>query len=487
MKKLIKKVLLWDYISLKNKKRIKSFFGKKTVHKAKAKAKPKAKANEFSNLFNRFAVTHVNFSHMEVALYFAGSMGNIYQVEQWIGALASLEDKKSLTIIVRDKNVFTWLSKNTTFTTVYCLTIEDLTDFYDENNFKCILYVNHGFKNFQSLITGDALHVHINHGESDKTSTITNQSKAYDYIFIVSDAGYDKYHDNLIKVDMNKFIKIGRPQLDHIEKIEPFDKNCLEPIVEEEVLEEKASENEELLDENKILSDESLIDENIILKEIEVPDRKVILYAPTWEGTHDSMNFTSLNDYGMELVTKLLEDPNIYLLYKPHPNTGSRDSVAKRINNDIKKLINGHYKGVVVKSRDINSLYEHVDLAIFDNSAVAIDYLQVDKPMIMTDMFYRITKRQSKPTIVKAARMLSVEESHNILSIIEDELVNDTVKEQRNKVKEYFLGNYDYDKKESTQKFIDTIVQICEERDELVERLAEFNLKKEPFLDNKND
>ena len=435
MKKLIKKVLFWDYISLKNKKRLKNFFGRKSIRNSKS--------NKFNGLFRNFAVTHANFSHIEVALYFAGGMGNIYQIEQWIKVLYSLEDKKSFTIIVRDKNVFVWLSKNTTFTVVYCLTIEDLINFYEKNNFKCILYVNHGFKNFQSLINGNALHIHINHGESDKTSTITNQSKAYDYVFIVGDAAYDKYHDNLIKVDMNKFIKVGRPQLDYIEKIEFFDKESITML--------------------------------------EKPDRKVILYAPTWEGTHEAMNFTSLNDYGLTLVNKLLEDKNYYLLYKPHPNTGSRDSVTKRINNEIKKILKEHPHGEVINSGDINSLYEHVNLAIFDNSAVAIDYLQVDKPMIMTDMFYRITKRQSKPIIVNAARMLSVKESQKILSIVKDELENDTMREVRNKVKRYFLGNYDYSKKESTQKFINTIVEVCAERDNLVERLLKFNLNKKSF------
>jgi len=466
MKQIIKKILLWDSISLENKNRIKSFFGRKTV--SKPKPKPKPKSNSYNALFHQFSMIKADFSHYEVALYFAGGMGSLYQVEQWLGPLTILNSKKKITIIVREKSVFTWLAKNTDFTVVYCLTIENLTSFYEENNFKCILYVNNGFKNFQSLIIGDALHVHINHGESDKSSTISNQAKSYDYVFIVAQAAYDKYRANLIQVDMKKFIKVGRPQLEHIAKIEPFD------TLKKNIIKYDASLPFDL---NSINIGSEELDDCVEI----VIDKKIILYAPTWEATHNSMNFTSLNDYGLTLVNKLLEDENYYLLYKPHPNTGSRDSIAKRINNEIKKILKEHPQGEVINGGDINSLYEHVDLAIFDNSAVAIDYLQVDKPMIMTDMFYRITKRQSKPIIVKAARMLSVKESQKILSIVKDELENDTMREVRNKVKRYFLGNYDYSKKESTQKFINTIVEVCAERDNLVERLLKFNLNKKSF------
>ena len=392
---------------------------KSTVKKAKS---------TFSSLIDIISISNVDMSHFEVALYFAGEMGNIYQVEQWIAPFKELNTKKPLVIIVRIKSVYDWLSANTDFIIVYCRTIENVIKFYEDNNFKCILYVNQGAKNFQSLINAKALHVHINHGESDKSSTITNQAKAYDYVCIVGDAAYDKYNLNLIQKDMKKFIKIGRPQLDHIQKIAPFN-----------------------------------------------TEKKVVLYAPTWEGTHESMNFTSLNDYGMDIVQKLIDHPDYYLLYKPHPNTGSRDSKTKSINNTIINLLKESETGETIIGGDINSLYEHIDLAIFDNSAVAIDYLQINKPMLMTDMFHKIKDRQSKPTIVKAARMLDSSEIDNLPMIVYEELEHDTLHEIRNKIRYYFLGNYDYSQKESTQKFVNTVLDICNERDNLLENLKTMN------------
>ncbi len=294
-------------------------------------------------------------------------------------------------------------------------------------------------------MTRNALHIHINHGESEKSSTFTNQSKAYDYVFIVGDAAYDKYNLNLIKKNMDNFIHVGRPQLDHIAEIAKFDVNkSISPQSEEESL--------------------------------PTVKKKVILYAPTGEGTHDAMNFTSINDYGMSLVQQLVNHPNYYLVYKPHPNTGSRDATTKKINNAILKLLSGHNGGEAITGGDINSLYRHVDLAIFDNSTVAIDFLQVDKPMLMTDMFHKSEEeRQSKPNIIKAARMLSVTDAYSISMIVTEELKKDSYKKARKKIRRYFLGDFDYTKKESTEKFVATVIKIIDERDQLVEDLNNLN------------
>jgi len=448
------KQFMRDYINKKQKKttRAKTVAKKTTQSKnvAKKTTQPKNVAKKtntkkeaemikkiFAGILEKIPVANINFNNYEVGLYFSGGMGNIYQVEQWIGPLEELKKHTHIIIIVRIKEVYEWLQENTNFTIVYCKTIEDVIAFYENSNLKVVLYVNHGFKNFQSLIVGDALHIHINHGESDKTSTITNQSKAYDYVYIVGQAAYDKYNLNLIKKDMSKYIMIGRPQLDYIEEIKPF-----------------SIPNMEGTNDTK---------------------RKVILYAPTWEGTHQSMNFTSLNNYGMSIVQQILNHPKYYLIYKPHPNTGSRSAETKKINNEIIKLLSEHPNGEAILSGDINSLYKHIDLAIFDNSAVAIDYLIVDKPMLMTDMFHNVKDRMDKPIITEACRMINNLEIYNINATILEELINDTHKEQRNKIKTYFLGNFDYSKKESAQKFISEILSTIKERDSLVEKLQKLN------------
>jgi len=414
-KKLFKKLLFWNRLSFSQKEKIKSLFGfytSKTV-----------------NPYNK------NLSNIEVAVFFADGLDKKYQIEQWLAVFEYLNQTKEILFLVKDRKVLSWLQEHSDFIVVYYQNLESLTTFYSQHNIRTVLYVNNGLRNFHSLINSQSLHIHINHGESDKTSTISNQAKAYDYSFVVGDAGYDKYKLNLLKKDMGKFLKVGRPQLDFIEKIS---------------LNTKA-----------------------------IGSKKVILYAPTWEGNYSSMNFCSLVEYGLFIVSTLLDENNYYLLYKPHPTTGVRDEILKDINRKIIKIVNSSHHGEVILTGDINGLYSSVDLAIFDNSAVAIDYLATDKPMLMTDMFANIKDRVSKPIIMEASKLLSKNTIHKFLLLIEEELKKDTLNSERNTIKEYFLGNYDYNKKESSQIFVSKIEEICREQKHLLEQLNQNSKEKE--------
>ena len=406
-KKIFKKLLFWNKFSFSKKEKIKTLLGLYT-----------------SKIVNPY---RKKISDIEVAIFFSDGLDKKYQIEQWLAVFEYLNQRKQILFIVNDRKVLYWLQEHSDFIVVYYQNLESLTDFYTQHNIKTILYVNNGLRNFHSLINAQALHVHINHGESDKTSTISNQAKAYDYSFVVGDAGYDKYKLNLLKKDMSKFIKVGRPQLDFVKKI---------------------SLNTKAID-----------------------SKKVILYAPTWEGNYSSMNFCSLGQYGLNIVQKLLTSSEYYLVYKPHPTTGIRDISIKDVNSKIIKLLNNSRRGEVVLEGDINALYNSIDLAIFDNSAVAIDYLCVDKPMLMTDMFVNIKDRVSQPTISRASRLLSDNNVDKLLLIIDEELKNDTLYSERNRIKEYFLGNYDYSKKESSKIFLSKIEKICKEKDSLFDSL----------------
>jgi hypothetical protein len=375
-----------------------------------------------------------------IALYFSPTPQTIYQVEQWLSILNILNQKNNIIIITRKLSTFFWFSKNTDFSIVFCRSLNELMDFYEKQNLKIILYVNHGVENFQSLSYRDAYHIHINHGESEKTSTISNQANAYSYVFIVGPAAYEKYHLNLLKTDMKNFIQIGRPQLEHV------------PIL------------------NNL---------NINFQ------KKIILYAPTWEGTHTSMNYTSLETYALPLIHTILKNSDFYLIYKPHPNTGSRDRKIQKINQKIIHLLKNNISAKVILKGDINSLYPHIDIGIFDNSAVAIDYLYINKPMIMTNMFFRFQGQRTSPKIIHAARIVSINDIPNIQAIILNELKYDTKKQKRQKIKEYFLGCFNYNKQESTKTFNLTIQTLMHKRDEIIKKRYHYiqkNKENDSFL-----
>ena len=360
------------------------------------------------------------YSNISVVVYFSGGMGNVYQLDQWIKPLEVLNKTEEVLIVARNVEVYEWIQAHTQFHVAFCKTMTTLLQLYEDNNFKCILYVNNSCTNFQSLSDNRALHVHINHGESEKTSTFTNRAKAYDYTFVVADAGYDKYMNNLINIDPSKFVKIGRPQTDFV----------------------------------------ALIDRP-------VTDKKIILYAPTWEGTHLSMNYTSLPDCGMTFVKKILATNDYYLIYRPHPNTGSRDLVTKQTDNEIRDLVAKSDSATLMIEEDINSVFELVDLAIFDNSAVTVDFLAFDKPMLMTDYFHRQKGMVAgKPQIIKACELINDQNSENIVALIADSLKQDSKATQRREVKQYFLG--DYPRGKSTEKFVEKVMEVIDMRDELL-------------------
>jgi len=246
----------------------------------------------------------------------------------------------------------------------------------------------------------------------------SNQSKCYDYTFVVGDAAVDRYKRHMINIKEATYVKIGRPQLDHISEI---DKNT---------------------------------------------DRPIILYAPTDESTHISMRYTSLEKYGLQIVDSILESDKYFLVYRPHPSTGKNSKIVKEINEKIIKKIDESEHASVEKSLDALDLLSIVDLAIFDNSSLIIDFLNFDKPMFATDMFLPEYHDIRPFKMLEGCIMLNDENIDSLPSLIENELENDTWKKERQKIRSYYLG--DYAQGESTRIFINKVLEAIKERDHLL-------------------
>lgn len=375
------------------------------------------------NVFGNFATTD------PVAVYFDGSIQHIYQIEQWVEPLHALDEQQPVTIICRTVVAFNWIIKNSHLRCIYCGTIDDLLGLYQQSSFKCILYVNNAYRNFQSLINSRALHVHINHGESDKLSTFSNQTKAYDYVLVAGHAAVDKYDRNLIKKDLTRYRIIGRPQIEHIKKFDlpPASPGC----------------------------------------------HTTVLYAPTWEGTYDDMNYSSVATMGLALVQALLNDPGYRVLYRPHPSTGKRLPAVAKANQAIITLVAQHPNGLLVPQGDINALFTHAHLAVLDNSAVAVDYLATGKPLLMTDWFAQgADGRRSMPLITQAATLIGPSQAGQVSSIVEQLLQHDPMATQREQVRQRFLGPFNAYQQQSTQAFIQAVTEVCQECEQLIQAQA---------------
>jgi len=363
----------------------------------------------------------MNYKNCEVVAYFSGGINSYYQIKQWERPFEELSKKHKLLYIVTDYEVYLHFIKEQSFEVVYIQDFTNLIEFYQENEFPITLYINNSLKNFQAVRYSRGYHIHLNHGESEKESMRSNQSQAYDFVFTVGQRGVDRYEEYLLNFNPQKFIQVGRPQLDFIEEME---------IEKEE-------------------------------------GQRVILYAPTWEATHPSMNYTSVPTFGIDLVNKILEDKNNIFIYKPHSALGVRDENAKNANDEILRIISENKNAYFMIDEEINDVFTLVDFAFFDNTSVMIDYLHTNKPAA----YMEILEDQSINELSKAFKTINKENFTNIMEILEDEILNDKNSLQRAKVKEYYLGNYE--KKESTNIFINKITDLIKIRNKKI-----VNIKK---------
>jgi len=381
---------------------------------------------EFFNKFLKIN-TYKNISENEIILYFYGTRNNTYQINQWIDTFIELNKKHKIIIVVRNIRVYMFWRNSLPFDIYFASSLNDVLVAYKKVDPKIILYINNGVKNFQSLIYEDAMHIHINHGESDKSSDHSNQVKSYDYIFVHGPNGYNNYKKYLINLNSKKLVQTGRPQLDFIKPIS-----------------------------------------------IETYDKKVIIYAPTWEATHISMNYTSVHKYGVKLVSKILKESEYFLIYKPHPSLGINNNDVKLAHNEILNMVKTSKFAMTITNTDINNIYPIVDFAIFDMSSIMTDYLHINKPFVLADVFNKDVHTVTDYNVLEACTTININNIDNIITIIENEIKNDTLKKKREEIKNLYLGNYK--KGESIIKFIDTISNIIIERDIQVEQ--KYNLEK---------
>lgn len=361
----------------------------------------------------------MNYKNCEVVAYFCGGINSYYQILQWQRPFEELNKKHKVLYVITDYEVYLKFIKEQSLEAIYLQDFTSLIEFYQENEFAITLYINNSLKNFQALRYSRGYHIHLNHGESEKESMRSNQSQAYDYVFTVGQRGIDRYKEYLLNFNKEQFIQVGRPQLDFI--------------------------NQMTIKKKK--------------------NQKVVLYAPTWEATHPSMNYSSVAPFGEQLVKKILENKEYILIYKPHSALGTRDEESLKANENIRKLLNKNKNAYYMEEENINDVFTLVDFAFFDNTSVMIDYLHTSKPAA----YIEVLEDQSINELTKAFKTVSRENFDELIPLLANELKNDSNKIRRQKVKEYYLGSYKVG--ESTKIFIKKISKLIKKRGKKIKHI----------------
>ncbi len=361
----------------------------------------------------------------EVLFYFPDTVDRLYQLSPWLPVLEAVATTRPTAGVVRAFDVHAALRPATSLPLALLGRYEDLMAFYERGRAKVIVYVNHAQLNFQSLTLRTALHVHVNHGESDKRSNFSNQAKAYDRVFVAGELAARRYLDNVLEFEERRLVHVGRPTLD-----------VLPPPI------------------------------------VPAAARPTVLYAPTWEGESRDNDWSSLRTLGVPIVEQLL-GADVRVLYKPHPRVAvSPDPRVAGAHRTILRMLAsapaeaGH---AAVVEGDVLATLGVVDALVTDISAVGPDYLFVrpERPIVLTDV------RSDPEALLRAAPLaagVDVVDGATVAglgALVTSRLAVDDRRSDRLAVRRAYFGDLGPDG-ESTARFIGEIEGLCRRRDELL-------------------
>ncbi|GAA1918892.1 CDP-glycerol glycerophosphotransferase family protein [Nocardioides hwasunensis] len=362
---------------------------------------------------------------VRVIAYFAGDPTRTYQLVQWLEVLEILDGAHPVGLVMRDPDSAAVVGARTRLPIRTASTFAELTETYAEIDAKVVLYCNNSPLNFESLVDSRMLHVHINHGESDKQSMASNNARAYDRVFVAGDAAVHRYVSGLLDFDAGRLVRIGRPQLD--------------------------------LPRTPLLAPSA---------------RRTVMYAPTWEGDADYNDYTSVVTLGESIVRAILDVPDVRLVYKPHPKvTTSLDPHVAEAHLGILQLIAeadpaaGHAD---VLSGDILAVMPGCDALVTDVSSVGLDwlYLHTDRPVFLTDPRGEAELLLEQVPISRCADILDADAVGSLAALLADRLDHDEHHLARLAMRHHYFD--DLQVGDSTGRFLTAVSELVELRDRLV-------------------
>jgi hypothetical protein len=366
----------------------------------------------------------------EVAVYFADDPRKLYQLKQWLPVFERLDARHPVVLVTRNRATYAELGALSGLRRVLAPTFPDLAGLYENSDFKVAVYVNNSVHNFHSLRHGRVLHVHVNHGESDKICMVSNQVKAYDRVFVAGEAAIRRHRAALIGFDTGKLVPVGRPQLD----LNPAP--VLPPTT-----------------------------------------RRTILYAPTWEGENSSNNYTSIDVAGPAIMAAALAVPDVRVIYKPHPRAVISPLPAMAAaHREIVGLLEaaarrdpaaGHR---FIPSGDILAVFPGCDLMITDVSSAGLDflYLRREAPILIADRYDDRDRLVAAAPISRCADIVGSGALAGLTGTLTHRLAVDRHRAEREAMRRFYFG--DLAPGESTERFTAAIGDAVATRDRQLAR-----------------
>jgi hypothetical protein len=332
--------------------------------------------------------------HPELMLYHSGTEDTAYQVNMWLSTVDRL--KRPTLIVVRERDCFAQLGA----TSSPAVCIPDPVDFktFTLPDVRVAMYTANVGKTIHMLREPGVRHIFIGHGDSDKAASSNPFSKVYTEIWVAGQGGRDRYSRAGVGIHDDDIVEVGRPQLGGITPAQP-----------------------------------GLIGDRML----------TVLYAPTWEGWTGDPAHTSLVRTGPALVERLIGMPNIRLVYKPHPLTGSVSIDAGKADLAIRATIaraGGLHATIVGASPSLYDCFNDADVLIADISSVLSDFIASEKPYVVPNLT-GLSEDEFKDKFPSAGEAYLLDPGAERIEATLDLIRNeDTLAAARAQLKVYLLG-----------------------------------------------
>ncbi|MFI2648414.1 CDP-glycerol glycerophosphotransferase family protein [Micromonospora fulviviridis] len=280
----------------------------------------------------------------EFVLYFSAPPGSEYQVTMWLPYLERIG--RPFLVLLREPEFLPTVAAATRAPVVFCPTLKTMDEALVPS-LRAAFYVNHGAKNSHCIRFSQLTHVQLHHGDSDKAPSANPVSAIFDKIFVAGPAAIERYARAGVEIPAEKFVVVGRPQVEAIE-----------------VRREPAT----------------------------APAHPTVLYTPTWTGHHADANYCSLPV--AETVIRRLLDRGATVILRAHPYTAQNPASARQLARltellaaDRAKTGRAHLWGAAAgRDLTLTECVNRADALVSDVSGVISDWLYSGKPYAVTDM-----------------------------------------------------------------------------------------------------
>lgn len=366
-----------------------------------------------------------------VMVFFPDPPGSLYQIEQWYGALRELDHRHRVVVVLRDSRTARAVRRDSGLDCIVLARYTTMDDLLSRSEVKLALYVSHHPENFSNLRTGSMVHVSMMHGDSDKAVSVSHQTNAYDFSLVAGQAAVDRLAAFCAFFDAPaRCITIGRPQLDEWRDVAPGPRERADAA-------------------------------------------PTVLYAPTWEGAHPSVAYGSADSHGLALVEAFLAD-GWRVIYRPHPLSGVRDPGYAAADRAIRARIEGARESGGAHRVDVgvpeSRSFGDADLLVCDISGVAVDWLAVDRPFLITQPA-RPEVASARTAVTDLVPSVAVADVAAIAARARRQVTDDPLRSDRRRLVEYYLG--DTRPGAATERFLAAVDHLLQLRDDEQARLTQ--------------